>query len=202
MWLSRPNPLRFGRFLKYAVAVRAFHHETPAQALPTCSRVVEVGKWMGHGGDTFTRSYLPAACSLILARQPIRQSIQRWVQGAWHVGVSGLGAAQRGGGVWGQFADKWREEVSVAGLCRLHQTVHVDVELLLLKGAGEDAVGEVLHPGEQWQVHVVAAVTAQHVDAKKDLALSDLLTRCLALCTRKSSKYKVRHKQLHQNWSA
>lgn len=36
--------LRFRGFLKDAVAVRALHHETPAQALPSHSRVVEVGK--------------------------------------------------------------------------------------------------------------------------------------------------------------
>lgn len=57
----------------------------------------------------------------------------------------------------------------------------MDVELLLFEGAGEDAVGEVLHPGEQGQVQVVAAVTAQHVDPEEDLALGDLLPCGLAL---------------------
>lgn len=57
----------------------------------------------------------------------------------------------------------------------------MDVELLLLEGAGEDGVGEVLHPGQQGQVQVIAAVAAEHVDAQEDLALRDLLACCLAL---------------------
>lgn len=61
----------------------------------------------------------------------------------------------------------------------------MDVELLLFKGAGEDAVGEVLHPGEQGQVQVITTVTAQHVNTEENLALCDLLTRRLALHTEK-----------------
>lgn len=60
----------------------------------------------------------------------------------------------------------------------------MDVELLLFEGAGENAVGEVLHPGEQRQVEVVTTVTAQHVHTQQDLALRDLLTGRLALKTK------------------
>lgn len=192
--MSKPKPLRFRGFLEDTVAVRALHHETPAQALPSSSGVVEVGKRVGHGRDAFTRRYLPATRSLILAGQPVRQPVQRRVQGARHVGISGLGAAQWGGRVWRQFADKRGEEVSVASLCGLDQAVHVDVELLLFEGTGEDAVGEVLHPGEQGQVQVVTAVTTQHVDPQEDLALCDLLPCRLALRTRKSNRFKFNHK--------
>ena len=180
---SEPRRLRFRWFLKDAVAVGALHHETPAQALPSCSGVVEVGERVGHGRDTFTRHHLPATGSLILAWQPERQPVQRRVQRAWHVCVSGLRATQWRGGVRRQFADERGEEVGVAGLCRLDQAVHVDVELLLLEGAGEDGLGEVLHPGEQRQIQVVTAVTAQHVDTQEHLALCDLLTCRLALHT-------------------
>lgn len=164
------------------MAVGALHHETPAQTLPSCSRIVEVGKRVGHRRDSFTWHYLSTTNSFILARQPIGQAIQCWVQGARHVGVCRLGAAQRGGGVWRQFADERCKEVRVASLCGLDQAVHVDVELLLFEGAGEDTVGEVLHPGEQRQVQVITTVTTQHVNAQEDLALCDLLTRRLALC--------------------
>lgn len=163
------------------MAVGALHHETPAQALPSCSGVVKVGKRVGHRRDPFTRRYFPGARSFILAGEPVGQPVQRWVQGARHVGVSGLRAAKGGGGVWRQFADERGEEIRVAGLSRLDQAVYVDVELLLFEGAGEDGLGEVLHPGEQRQVQVVAAVTAQHVDTQEDLALCDLLARRFAL---------------------
>lgn len=173
--------LHFGGFLKDTVAVWALHHETPAQALTSSSRVVEVSKRVGHGRDTFTWCYLPDARPLLLTHQPGGQPVQRRVQGARHVGVGWLGAAQRGGRVGGQLADEWGEEVAVAGLCRFDQTVHVDVELFLLEGAGEDSVAKVLHPGQQREVQVIAAVTAQHVDAQEDLALGDLLACRLAL---------------------
>lgn len=136
---------------------------------------------MGHGRDAFARRYLATTRSFVLAGQPVRQPVQRWVQRAGHVGVRRLGAAQWGGGVRRQFADERGEKVGVARLCGLDQAVDVDVELLLFEGAGEDAVGEVLHPGEQGQVQVVAAITTQHVHPQEDLPLGDLLPRGLAL---------------------
>lgn len=41
---SKSESLRFRGFLEDAVAVRALHHQTPGQALPAGSWVVEVGK--------------------------------------------------------------------------------------------------------------------------------------------------------------
>lgn len=140
---------------------------------------------MRHGRDAFGRHHVPAACPLILAGQSVRQPVQRWVQGARHVGVSGLGAAQRGRGVRRQFTDERGEEVGVACLSGLDQAVHVNVEQLLFEGTGEDAVAQVLHPGEQGQVQVIAAVAAQHVHPQEDLALCDLLAGSFALSTRK-----------------
>jgi len=145
---------------------------------------MEVGKRMRHWRDPFTWRYLPTTRSLILTRKPIGQPIQRRVQGAGHVRISGLGAAEGGGGVRREFADQRGEEVSVASLSGLDQAVYVYVELLLFKGAGENAVGEVLHPGEQRQVQVIAAITAQHVNTQEDLTLCDLFTRRLALHTK------------------
>ena len=57
----------------------------------------------------------------------------------------------------------------------LDQAVHVDAEGLLLKGTGEGPGGEVLEPGEQGEVHLVTAVTAQNIHPQEHLALCDLL---------------------------
>lgn len=170
------------------MAVGAFHHQTPAQVLSSCSWIVEVCKGVRHGRDPFSWRNLPATRPLILARQAVGQPIQSWVQRPGHVGVCGLRAPKWRGRVRGEFADERGEQVGIAGLSWLDQAVDMDVELLLFKGAGENTVGEVLHPGEQRQVQIVAAVTAQHVDTQKDLALCYLLACCLALHTHKKTQ--------------
>lgn len=63
----------------------------------------------------------------------------------------------------------------MAGPAGLHQAVHVDVEVLLLEGAREGAWREVLQPGEERQVKLVAAVSAEQIHAEQHLALRDLL---------------------------
>lgn len=175
------------------MAVGALHHEAPAQALSTSAGVVEVGERVRHGRDAFGRHGVAAARPLVLARQSIGQAVQGRVQRARHVGVGRLGSAERGRGVRGQFADERREKVAVARLCGLDQAVHVDVEQLLLEGAGEDAVAQVLHPGQQRQIQVVAAVPAQHVHPEEDLALRDLLARGFALSTGQSHNNCIEH---------
>ena len=57
----------------------------------------------------------------------------------------------------------------------------MDLQHLLLEGAREDAGRQVLHPAEQAQVQVVAAIATKHVDAQEHLALSDRLVSGLAL---------------------
>lgn len=42
--LSNSKLLRFRRFLKNAVEISAFHHETSAQVLPSHSGIMKVGK--------------------------------------------------------------------------------------------------------------------------------------------------------------
>lgn len=69
----------------------------------------------------------------------------------------------------------------MAGLAGLHQTVHVDVEGLLLEGTGEGTWREVLQPGEQRQVKFIAAIPAKQIHAEQHLALCDLLTSCFTL---------------------
>lgn len=166
------------------MAFGALHHQTPAQVGPSPSGVVEVGERVRHRRDPLPGHHLPNARSFILAGQPIGQPVQRGVQGAGHVGVRRLRAPKWGGRVRGKFADKRGKEVGVAGLGRLDQTVDVDVELLLLEGAGENTVGQVLHPGQQREVQVFAAVTTQHVNTQEHLPFSDLLTGRLALRTK------------------
>lgn len=85
------------------------------------------------------------------------------------------------GGTRRQAADERREEVGVARPAGLHQAVHVDAEGLLLEGAGEGPWREVLQPGQQRQVHLVAAVPAQQVHAEEHLPLRDLLAGRFAL---------------------
>lgn len=163
------------------MAVGAFHHEAPAQALPPSAGVVEVGERMRHGGDAFGRRGVAAARPFVLARQAIGQAVQGRVEGARHVGVGRLGPAKWGRRVRGQLADERGEQVTVAHLSGLDESVHVDIEQLLLEGAGKDAVAQVLHPGQQRQIQVVTAVPAEHVHPEEDLALRDLLARSFAL---------------------
>lgn len=157
------------------MAVGALHHETPAQVL-SCSRIVEIGKRVGHGRDSFTRHYLTTTGSLVLTRQTVGQTVQGWVQGPRHVGVCRLRTSQWGGRIRRQFADERGEEVSVASLSGFDHAVHVNVEMLLFEGAGEGALREFLHPAEHGEVDVITAVTTQHVHAQEDLTLCDLLT--------------------------
>lgn len=77
----------------------------------------------------------------------------------------------------------------MAGFAGLHQPVHVDVEGLLLEGAGEGTWGEILQPGEERQIQLVAAVPAQQIHAKQHLTLCDLLPCCFTLQTEEKSNH-------------
>lgn len=72
----------------------------------------------------------------------------------------------------------------MAGLAGLHQTVHVDVEGLLLEGAGEGTWREVLQPGEQRQIKFITAIPTEQIHAEQNLTLCDLLTSCFTLQNR------------------
>lgn len=135
-----------------------------------------------HKTPTEGRLHVGLHPSPVLSCQTVGQSVQSRVEGSGHVGVCRMRPlAERCGRARGQTVDQWSEEVSVAGLAGLHQAVHVDVEGLLLEGAGEGTWREVLQPGEQRQVKFIAAVAAKQIHAEKHLTLCDLLTSCFTL---------------------
>lgn len=84
--------------------------------------------------------------------------------------------AKGGGRAGGQAVDQWSEQVSVARLAGLHQAVHVDVEGLLLEGAGEGPRRDVLQPGEQGQVQLITAIPTEQIHTEQHLPLCDRLT--------------------------
>lgn len=129
-----------------------------------------------HQAAAERRLHAPLRGSLVLGRQAVGQPVQSRVEGPGHVGVGRLGPLAEGrGGAWREAVDERGEEVGVAGLSRLDQTVHVDAEGHLLEGAGESTRGEVLEPGEQRQIQLVTTVPTQHVHAEQHLSLCDLL---------------------------
>lgn len=120
--------------------------------------------------------------SLVLGRQTVGQAIQSWVQGPGHVRVRWMRPLAEGWGrAGGQAVNQRSEKVGMAGLAGLHQTVHMNVEGLLLEGAGEGTWREVLKPGEQRQVKFITAIPTEQIHAKQHLTLCDLLTSCFTL---------------------
>lgn len=135
-----------------------------------------------HEAPAESRLHIRLHSPLVLGCQPVGQAVQSWVEGSRHVGVRRMRPVAKGrGGARREAVDQRSEEVGVARLAGLHQTVHVDVEGLLLEGTGEGPRGEVLQPREQRQVEFIAAVPAQQIHAEQHLPLSDLLASRFAL---------------------
>lgn len=120
-----------------------------------------------HQASTESWFHVDLRASLVLCSQAVWQSVQSRVEGSGHVGVGWVRPlTERWSRAWGEAVDKRCKKVGVTGLAGLDQTVDMDAEGLLLKGAWKCTRGKILQPGEQRQIQFIATVPAEQVYAE------------------------------------